>query len=160
MSKITKNEILVTGGCIFREVNGKMQWFIVKEPESNNWEIPKTIVRKGESSVRAILRIMGEKGGMSTRVLEEAGRAGGVGVSSGKTLPQRVIYYLMISKKMTGDTIGFSEFLWTDFTIATKKLFSKREKVIFKAAKDELKEWQKRRQKRRLLQGLKDKKKV
>ncbi len=158
MTKTNKNEILIAGACIFRENAGKVQWLLVKEVDSDKWELAKTMVRKGESSVRAILRVMGEKGGMSTRVLEEAGRAGGVGISGGKTLPQRVIYYLMIAKKMTGEAIGFSDHTWLDFSQVTRKVFSKREKVIMRDAKEEFKRWHKKRAARRKLKLLLEKK--
>jgi len=158
MARTVKNDILISAACLFRDFQGKTQWFLIKEPESDKWETAKSLVRKGESSVRAILRVMGEKGGITTKILEEAGRINGVGVASGKTLPQRTIYYLMLAKKMLGETIGFEDFLWLDYAQATRKLSTKREKNMLKNAKTELAAWRKRREKRRKLLGLKPKK--
>jgi ADP-ribose pyrophosphatase YjhB (NUDIX family) len=88
--------------CIFRENRGTLKWFLVKHNGEEEWEIPKVLVRKGESSVRAVLRMMGEKGNMTTRVLEEAGRFGGITTVNGKKLPQRHIYYLMLERARSG----------------------------------------------------------
>jgi len=112
-----KNLVLISGACTFREVKGQNRWFLIKLPDLEEWEIPKVLVRKGESSVRAALRMMGEKGGMTTRVLEEAGRAGGVTTINGRTFPQRHIYYLMVAKSMAGEAIGFEV-----VDIATRRL--------------------------------------
>jgi hypothetical protein len=135
---VNKNMVLVSGACIFKEARGNIKWFIVKQNGEDDWEIPKVLVRKGESSVRGALRMMGEKGNMTTRVLEEAGRYGGVTTVNGKKLPQRYIYYLMLSRASSGEAIGFSENVWLDFGKAVKKLYSKREKSVLKLANREL----------------------
>jgi ADP-ribose pyrophosphatase YjhB (NUDIX family) len=144
-----KNLVLISGACLFKETRGKRRWFIVKQTDEDGWEVPKVLVRKGESSVRAALRMIGEKGGITARVLEEAGRAGGVTTTNGKTLPQRHIYYLMLTKLAADETIGFPEFAWLEYAKATRKLNSKREKQMLKAANEVLKKWKKEREKRR-----------
>ena len=146
---LDKNTVLVSAACVYRDVKGKPRWFFIKQTEVDGWEIPKVLVRKGESSVRAVLRLMGEKGGMSTRVLEEAGRAGGVTTINGRSLPQRHIYYLMMAKSLANETIGFSECLWLEYPKAIKKVNSKRDKTMLKAAKETLEKWKKENQKRR-----------
>lgn len=117
---------------------------MTKQKDSQDWEIPKVVVRKGESSVRAVIRIMGEKGGMSTRVLEEVGRAGGTTTINGKILSQRQIYYLMLLRSGSSEAIGFEDFQWLDYTKAQKALSSKREKSMLKEAKEVLKDWNKK----------------
>lgn len=149
MNNNDKNQVLVAGATLFRNPKEDMEWFITKSVADNKWELPKVIVRKGESSVRAVLRIMGEKGGMTTRVLEEAGRAGGVTTVGGKTIPQRHIYYLMLLKSTAGEPIGFGESEWLDFAGAVKKLSSKREQTVLKQAREEYKKWKKAREARR-----------
>ena len=141
-----KNIILVSGAVLLREQSGKIQWFLSKEPDSDNWELPSVLVRKGESSVRAILRIMGEKGGMTTKVLEEVGRVGGVKTVNNKTQTQRQIYYLMILKSTANEAIGFSESAWLEYAKASRRLSSKREKTILKNGRDLYKKWKKERQ--------------
>jgi ADP-ribose pyrophosphatase YjhB (NUDIX family) len=146
---INQNTLLVSGAVVAKIESGKIKWFLTKQAKTNDWEIPKVVVRKGESSVRAALRIMGEKGAMTTRVLEEAGRAGGVTTVGDKTVPQRHIYYLMILRQTAGEAIGFEESAWYDFGVAGRKLASKRESSILKQAKGILEEWRKARKKRK-----------
>lgn len=138
-----KNRILISSGTLFKEVRGKLRWFIVKTNEDNGWEFPKVTVRKAESSVRAILRLLGEKGGLSTKVLEETGRSGGVTTVGNKTLPQRHIYYLMILKGLTEEAMTFPEHAWLEYAKCARKLSSKREKQMLKKARNEYKKWKK-----------------
>ncbi len=142
-----RNLVLVSGACLFKERGGVRRWFVVKTKDDKGWELPKVLVRKGESSVRAVLRMLGERGGMSTRVLEEAGRAGGTTTLNGKTLPQRFIYYLMILRA-SSEVIGFPEYAWFDYSKALRSLSSKREKGVLRAANKEFKRWKKRYQKK------------
>lgn len=135
---INKNLVLIAGACIFKENRGRLKWFLVKQNGEDEWEIPKVPVRKGESSVRAVLRMMGEKGNMSTKVLEEAGRFGSVTTVNGKKLPQRHIYYLMLERSQSGETIGFADSVWFDLSKSIKNLSSKREIAVLKAANTEL----------------------
>jgi ADP-ribose pyrophosphatase YjhB (NUDIX family) len=135
---IGKNLVLVAGACVFQEKRNNLKWFLVKQNGENEWEIPKILVRKGESSVRAVLRMMGEKASMTTRVLEEAGRFGGITTVNGKKLPQRHIYYLMLEKSQADEAIGFSDSNWFPHSKSLRAISSKREKAVLKAAKKEL----------------------
>lgn len=138
--------MLVGGAIVFkRATNGRVNWFLVKE-DDKNWEIPKTIVRKGESSVRSVLRMMGEQGGMNCRVLEEAGRVDDVFEVNGKKTPRRTIYYLMISK-VGGEVLGFDNSIWVDFDEALKNLSLEKERVVLKQAKEEFDNWLSRQKK-------------
>lgn len=139
----SKNIVLISGACLLKENKGKQLWFLVRQQGEEKWELPKVPVRKGESSVRAILRAMGERGGMGTRVLEEVGRAGGITTVNGKILPQRFIYYLMTLRSSSSESIGFPEYNWFEFPQTLKELSSKREKLILKAAKKEFEKWEK-----------------
>ena len=149
INMIDKSAILVSGGMMVREQSGKEKWFMIKQSEDSDWEWPTVVVKKGESSVRAILRVIEEKGGMTARVLEEAGRFGGVVTSGGETLPQRHLFYLILLKAKSPEAIGFSESAWFEFQTASKKTSSKREKQVFKQAKEAYKKWKKERAIRR-----------
>ncbi|HKC04449.1 MAG TPA: NUDIX domain-containing protein [Patescibacteria group bacterium] len=139
-----KNQQIVIGGAvIFRENRGKRQYLLVKQKEAKDWEIPKVTVRKGESSVRAVIRLASEQGGMAVRVLEEAGRSTGTTIVNAKSIPQKFYYYLMFQKGGSSDLIGFDEFKWMEHADAMKKLVVKKEKDMLKAGKDVLKEWEK-----------------
>ena len=142
--KNTKNQLVLIGGAVvFRENRGKKQFLLVKQKDQKDWEIAKVTVRKGESSVRSVIRLTGEQGGMSARVLEEAGRATGNAIVNGKSISQKYYYYLMLVKGGPSELIGFDEAKWLEYTEATKKLVLKREKDMLKGAKDVLKEWEK-----------------
>jgi hypothetical protein len=146
---IDKNLVLISGAIVFKQEGKKVRWFIAKQQDDGDWEIPKVPVRKAESSVRAALRMMGEKGGMTTKVLEEVGRAGGVTTINGKVLPQRHLYYLMILKSASKETIGFHEDAWLEYAKAVRKLSSKRERAMLKEARKKYRSWKKEREKKK-----------
>jgi 8-oxo-dGTP pyrophosphatase MutT (NUDIX family) len=142
--KNTKNQQIIIGGAvIFRENRGKRQFLLVRQKENENWEIPKVTVRRGESSVRAVIRLASEQGGMAVRVLEEAGRFAGSTIVNAKPVPQKFYYYLMLQKGGSSELIGFDEFKWLDYSDALKKIGLKREKDMLDEAKNVLKEWEK-----------------
>jgi len=145
-------QILIGGAIVFRDNRNKRQFLVVKQKDDSDWEIPKVTVRKGESSVRAVIRMTSEQAGMSTRVLEEAGRAVGNTILNGKSVPQKYYYYLMVQKAGGVDVIGFSDFKWLEWGEASKKIVMKREKEMLKGAKDVLKEWEKTHSKKSLQQ--------
>lgn len=87
--------------------------------------------------------MISEQGGISARILEEAGRTSGNVVVNGKSIPQKTYYYLMVQRAGGQELIGFNEFKWAEFGDATKKVALKKEKDILKEAKDVLKEWEK-----------------
>lgn len=130
--------ILVAVAVVFKKVQGKVRWFVVKQGEGE-WEIPKTLVRRGESSVRAAIRMMAEQGGMNAKVLEEVGRSGGAIKFKGRPVAQRLLYYLMMSRE-GGEVLGFGEYEWLEYTKAEKKLAQKREKMMLKQARAILEE--------------------
>jgi len=143
-----KNLILISGAVVVRKERRKDKWFLIKNIKDGNWELPKIIVRKTESSVRGVIRMTGEQGGMRARVLEEAGRYNATVTASGRQISQKYIYYLMLYRADSGENIGFEEPLWLDYSQALKKLSSKKEKQILNKAKAVLKEWEKERKKR------------
>jgi len=141
---INKNnqQISVGGAIVFRDNRGKRQFLMVKTKEGGEWEIPKVTVRRGESSVRAVIRLTAEQGGISARILDEAGRYAGNTVINGNAIPQKYYYYLMLQKGGSSELIGFQEFKWMESSDALKKIGSKKEKEMLKSAKDVLKEWE------------------
>ncbi len=145
-----KKQIISTGGAlIFKDSRGKRTFLLTKQNEGDNWEIPKITVRRGESSVRSVIRMTSEMAGINAKVLEEAGRASGAATVNGKVLPQKYYYYLMMLKAGGSDPIGFFDSKWMDFSKALKALSLKREKDILKEGKKVLKEWEKLHPKKR-----------
>jgi len=143
MNNKNNQQIVIGGAIVFRDYRGKRQYLLVKTKEDGDWEIPKVIVRKGESSVRSVIRLTGEQGGMTTRVLEEVGRSTGTTILNGKSLPQKFYYYLLLQKGGSSDLIGFVEFKWLEYGEAVKKVILKREKDMFRLSREVLKLWEK-----------------
>ena len=133
----------IGGAIVFRDYRGKRQYLLVKTKEESDWEIPKVIVRKGESSVRAAIRLTSEQGGMTTRVLEEAGRFSATTIINGKSVPQKFYYYLLLQKGGSSELIGFAEFKWLEYGEAVKRVPLKREKEMFRSGREVLKLWEK-----------------
>lgn len=153
---MNKELVLISGAIVYRATKGKKRWFLAKQSEEGEWEIPKIIVRKAESSARGAMRLMIEQGGMDTQVLEEAGRAGGSATINGKVVPQRHLYYMMLlrereeGEREEGEreekeevVIGFEESGWFEYAKAVRKLRSKRERLMLKQGRKELRKWEK-----------------
>lgn len=143
MTNKSNQQMTVGGAVLYRDHRGKRQFLVVKGKEDGEWEMPKVVVRKGESSVRAVIRMAGEQLGISAKVLEEVGRSTGLAALNGKSIPQKFYYYLMIQRAKGGEILGFHDFSWLEFDKAMKKLEPKKEKAIFKNSKPILKEWEK-----------------
>lgn len=150
MNSKQNQQILIGVALVFRDINKKRQWFVVRQKEDGDWELPKVTVRRGESSVRSVIRLTGEQAGMTVRVLEEAGRASASTIINGKSIPQKIYYYLMVQKSGGLDPIGFVDFQWLEYAKAVKKVTLKKDKEMFAEAKAVLKEWEKTHKKQLL----------
>lgn len=145
--KNDKGEILVGGAVIFKEGKNK-NLFLLNKNNDGEWEILKSIVRRGESSVRSVIRYTSEQGNMNTRVLDEVGRGTSVGTANNKSITYKYIYYLLIFK--TGlEITGMGNISWFDYQTAAKKLKLKREKDMLKIASSMVKEWEKNKKKKK-----------
>lgn len=142
---LTKEKILLIGvATLFKKSKGKNVWFLTKKKDAADWELPKTNVRRGESSVRSVIRMMGEQGGMDAKVLEEAGRANGASMVNGKPVSNRSLYYLMFMKE-GHEVLGFEDYEWFEYAKAARKLKNKKEIAMFKSAHTLLKEIEKKK---------------
>jgi hypothetical protein len=139
-----QKEILVGGSLVYKKEGSKTLWFIVKDNSDSEWELSKTTVRRGESSVRSVIRAMAEQGGMKAKVLEEVGRVTTAVMHNGKPIDQRIIYYLLLERG-GGEVLGFAEYKWCDYAQALKKLTTKKEQQLLTKAKDMAKEIEKER---------------
>jgi 8-oxo-dGTP pyrophosphatase MutT (NUDIX family) len=135
-------QVSIGGAVVFRDNRGKRQYLLVKTKEDGGWEIPKVTVRRGESSVRSVIRLTAEQGGISARILEEAGRYTASVVINGIPISQKYYYYLMFQKSGPSELIGFQAYKWLEPSDVLKKLDSKKEKEMFKSGRDVLKEWE------------------
>lgn len=141
---------IITGAVAFREKRGgTTEWFLVKPSDSKLWELPKSDVRGGESSVSAILRYLKEGLGVKAMVLEEAGRANSTLSNSGTQLEQKLIFYLMRqSKSVPEDGLPIASSIkvindWFPYSSVKKKLGLVREQKMVVQANNILKEWKK-----------------
>ena len=139
-------EILVGGAVIFKEGKAK-NLFLLSKNNDGDWEILKSTVRRGESSVRAVIRYTSEQGNMNTRVLDEVGRATGAGTVNNKSVTYKYLYYLLFFKA-GAEILGMGDVTWFDYATAAKKLKLKREKDMLKTASQMVKEWQKKKKKK------------
>jgi len=142
MNSKNNQQITIGGAIVFRDNRRKRQFLLVKTKEGGDWEIPKVTVRRGESSVRSVIRLTGEQGGMTARILEEAGRYTLNTVINGTPVVQKYYFYLMLQKGGSSDLIGFQEFKWLEAADVLKKLSSKKEKEMIKSGREVLKEWE------------------
>lgn len=141
LSAMQNNQLIMAVALVAKKrANGKIVWLLVKQTIEEEWGFPQTAVRKGESSVRGAIRMMGEVGGMNARVIEEVGRLTSSTVINNRSTPRRILYYVMI-QKFAGEMIGFKEFKWLEFSEALKRLQSKKDKEALKKAKKELRLW-------------------
>lgn len=141
------NTVLVGCACIYKQPKKKSDdtfWFVVKQNDDSEWELPKTMVRRGESSVRSVIRLTQEQGSMRTKVLEEVGRSSSVTRVNGKAVTQKQIFYLMHCKDV-GEIMGFSEYEWVDHKKAMKMIKNKKDLAMLKDAKVLLKQVEKDR---------------
>jgi hypothetical protein len=140
------NNISIGGAVVYKEGRGKRFYWIVADKD-DNWEIPKVTVRRGESSVRAVIRMTSEVVGMNARILEEVGRHTAVVLVNGKAAPQKTYYYLLLLKSVT-EIMGFEKYQLMDFKKASKAVDLKREKEALKSAEELIKKWEKEKKKK------------
>ncbi len=153
ISNTKVKDILVGGSVVYKKDNGKITWFITKE-EGGEWELPKTLVRLGDSSVRSVIRAMSEQAGMKAKVLEEAGRGSRAVMHNNKPTDQKIIYYLLVERG-GGEVLGFDESQWVDYAKAVKKLEKKEQKVL-QQARDLQKEVEKKAKKNPIIEEEED----
>ena len=130
-------ETLTTAATVYRKKRGAMEWMVLKPEPKTPGELPKGPVRRGESSVGAILRILREDRGLTVEVMEESGRF----VRGG----EKIIYYLIESTN--GETPRSKEIQkqekWGQYAQIAKTVSSDKEKKMLSQAKKVLKELQK-----------------
>lgn len=134
---------LIAGAATYRKKNGKTEWLIVKEEEDGSWILPKGDVRRGESSVRAVLRSLSENMGIRSKVLEEAGRATVSTTINGQPSVQKFIFYLLQQREAEKKSDHYAEENWLSYSQARRSLGLEREKRILRQANDVLKVWRK-----------------
>lgn len=137
MAKKDTTEI-VSSPIVYKGVGKKRKWLLVKEEEGADWSFPTAVTRATESSVRTAIRTMGDKGGMTVKILAEAGRSGGVTKIGERVVPVRHLFYTAFVRSQKGEEIGFLETTWLPYLNAIRTLQSKRDRDMLKAARDSI----------------------
>lgn len=140
------NEVLIGGAIIFKE-NKSKKFYLLSKNSEGDWEIPKTTVRRGESSVRSVIRYTTEQGNMNTRVLDEVGRLSVANTINNKVVTQKTIYYLLYFKA-GAEIMGMGEINWFDYLNSVRKIKNKKELNLIKTANTMVKNWEKNKKKR------------
>jgi hypothetical protein len=149
-----KDKTIITSAAIVYLKKRKVKWFIIKNSQEGEWELPKTNARRGESSVRASIRMMADQAGMTAKVLEEAGRGGGAIKVGNKSASQRIYYYLLIHESDAGEAIGFEDSKWLEYAKAVRTLGSKREQQMLREANKLMKKVEREKKKEEAAQKL------
>jgi hypothetical protein len=148
---------IIAGAVAFREHKGATEWFVIKSNDKETWELPKSDVKSGESSVSAILRYMKDSLGMKATVLEEAGRATATANHGGSSIEQRLVFYII----RQGGKASAEELAtvprstvrvngqWVAYPAVKKKLNLIREQKMVVQANDYLKECKKEKTKKK-----------
>lgn len=134
------DEILVAGSAVCKQRAGKTYWLLVRPGKEDSLQLPKVIVRRGESSVRAAIRSVSEMAGIRGKVLEEAGRTTVFSTRDGKSLFRRIIYYLM-QQRGKDENAPTARVFWSEFIRARSKLSSLEQRILAQA-RTTLTEWQ------------------
>lgn len=130
------DEKLIAGMTVFKRRNGSPVWLVVKKAAKGEWELPKGSVRRGESSVASILRVMREDAGLIMEVLEEAGRT--------TISAEKAIFYLGERISAIPAENVYKQEKWLPYIQAKKSLGLEREKKMLVQANEVLKEWTRR----------------
>lgn len=135
---------LIAGSTVCRKRRSQTEWLLIQAAKNGGWEFPKDAVRRGESSVSAIIRYLNEILGLRARILEEAGRATVSSTGSGETREEKLVFYLacLTGGQVQEGHIRRKDIKWFPSVSATKNLSSARERRILKQASNAYREWQ------------------
>lgn len=140
---MAEEQVLIGGALMFRERGGKTSWLVVKPEADDEWQLPKGLVYREESSVRAVIRTLGKLAGLRSAVLEEVGRVSSTTTSKGNPLSRRIIYYLVqLRGKLEVDDIPVKR-QWLEFASAKSRLGTQAEKKMLIQARGVLSQWRK-----------------
>lgn len=136
-----EDEVLVSSAVVYKNRGGKNSWLLVKSGEEE-WQLPKSVVRRTESSVRAAIRTLSEMAGIRGRIIEEVGKSSVRSGKGSKALIRRTIFYLMQQRGKDGIE-GTARVVWVDPKNIRGKVKSATERKMLVEARKLLSEWQK-----------------
>lgn len=141
-----EEQVLIGGALVFRDRGKKTSWLVVKPEDENEWQLPKGLVFREESSVRAVMRTLGKIAGLRSAIIEEVGRTNSTTARKGTSLSRRVIYYLvqLKGKAEEGEMSMPIKLQWLKFASAKTRLGTANEKKMLIEARSMLSEWRKK----------------
>ena len=110
--------------------------------EEEKWSLPKIDVRRGQSSVMALLRFVRETLEIQVLVLEEAGRITLSRGSNGNE-SEKLLFYLLQQQEREPRTPRDGK--WLSCSVAKKRLALLREQKMLQQASDVLRVWRKKK---------------
>ncbi len=139
-----KNKILTlksAGGVVYKKEKNKIKWLIVKPAGRKEWRLPKGLIEKNETSVKAAMREVEEEGGVKAVIKEKVGEIKYFYTQDGQKVLKTVIFFLM--EYIEGDTSNHDEEVekvaFLPFDKAYNKLTYETEKEILAQAYEILK---------------------
>ena len=138
---------LITGATAYRVEKAKTEWFVVKADKDSDWELPKSSVRRGESSVSALIRAMQEEIGIKGRVIEEAGRTSLSKIADGEAVNEKLLFYVVKISGAEDEKSRYSLVRWAQYGQAKKLLSLVREQKMLEQAQEVLKQCRKENKK-------------
>lgn len=136
-----EDEVLVSSAVVYKSRAGKNSWLLVKTGDEQ-WQLPKGVVRRTESSVRAAIRTLSEMAGIRGRIIEEVGKSSVRSGKGSKALVRRTIYYLMQQRGKDGIE-ATARVVWVNPNNIRGKVKSATERKMLVEARKLLSEWQK-----------------
>ncbi|MBI4059117.1 NUDIX domain-containing protein [Candidatus Microgenomates bacterium] len=140
------DEIFVSGALVFKPRGKKTLWLVVKPSHEDAWQLPKGVVRPGESSVRAAMRTVSKLTGLRANVVEEISRINTTTTRNSAPIPRRTLYYLMEGKEkdIEVEVTPNVRLEWKEFPTAKSRLATLTEKKILSQGRSVLASWYKR----------------
>ncbi len=126
-----------SGGVVFKKDDkSKVKWLIIKPAGRNEWRLPKGLIEKSETSVKAAMREVEEESGVKAAIKEKVGIIQYFYSQDGEKILKEVIFFLM--EYLEGDLNNHDEEVdkakFVTFDEAYKRLTYETEKDILSQA--------------------------
>ncbi len=134
-----KNKIITlksAGGVVYKKDKNTIKWLIIKPAGKKEWRLPKGLIEKNETSVKAAMREVEEEGGVKAAIKEKIGEIKYFYTQDNQKVLKTVIFFLM--EYLEGDTKGHDaevdKAIFVDFDKAYNQLTYETEKEILAQA--------------------------
>ena len=140
-SKLPLKREFSAGGAVYKRKKKETLWLIIKPKSYERWQLPKGMIDKGETSLKAAVREVKEEGGVVVKAGEKIDAIQYFFVFEGKKVFKTVTYFLMEYQKESKagpDKNEIDEVAFLSFKEAFNKLSFKADKDILSKAKETL----------------------